>query len=37
MAGCETGAAAGCWGRGIEGGVGLDLEGADGGVLRDVD
>ena len=33
MAGCETGAAAGCWGGGVEGGVGLDLESADCGVL----
>lgn len=39
MAGCEAGATAGCEGGVVvvEGGVGLDLESADGGVLVDVD
>ena len=35
MAGCEAGAAAGCWGGVVERGVGLELESADGGVLVD--
>lgn len=33
MSGCVAGAGAGAGGRGREGGVGLELEGADRGVL----
>ena len=36
VAGCEAGAAAGCWGGVAKGGVGLQLESADGGVLENV-